>query len=205
VRSIALSQVYAREGMGDTVPFAAANAWAERVLRPLVETPFAPGTLVNVNFPALPPDAVKGIRLCRQGIRDYGRLRIVERTDPRGFRYEHTMSGFGRKITSAAIAVSLCTVPTVAIGAAPAAPAAAAQTSTAVPENPWLTLSAMTTSSSAAVAAAAAQDGRGGPGFPPVAPLAVILATIAAMVYILVKDNSGNEIHLPLPIPVSPA
>ena len=32
VRSIALSQAYSREGMGDTVPFAAAEAWAERVL-----------------------------------------------------------------------------------------------------------------------------------------------------------------------------
>ena len=31
VRSIALSQAYSREGMGDTVPFAAAEAWAERV------------------------------------------------------------------------------------------------------------------------------------------------------------------------------
>ncbi len=49
--------------------------------------PFAPGTLVNVNFPALAPEAVKGIRICRQGIRDYGRLRIVERTDPRGYKY----------------------------------------------------------------------------------------------------------------------
>ena len=56
VRSIALSQAYAREGMGDTVPFAAAEAWAERVLRPLIDAPFTPGTLVNVNFPALPPD-----------------------------------------------------------------------------------------------------------------------------------------------------
>ncbi len=35
VRSIALSQAYSREGMGDTVPFAAAEAWAERVLAPL--------------------------------------------------------------------------------------------------------------------------------------------------------------------------
>lgn len=87
VRSIALSQVYAKEGLGDQVPFAAAEAWAERVLRPLMGSPFAPGTLVNVNFPALAPDAVKGIRVCRQGIRDYGRLRIVERTDPRGYRY----------------------------------------------------------------------------------------------------------------------
>ena len=25
--------------------------------------------------------------VCRQGLRDYGRLRIVERTDPRGFPY----------------------------------------------------------------------------------------------------------------------
>jgi len=87
VRSIALSQVYSREGLGDQVPFAAAEAWAERVLRPLMDAPFTPGTLINVNFPALEPGAIKGIRVCRQGIRDYGRLRIVERTDPRGYRY----------------------------------------------------------------------------------------------------------------------
>jgi 5'-nucleotidase len=87
VRSIALSQVYSREGMGDTVPFAAAEAWAAQVIAPLLDAPFEPGTLVNVNFPALAPDEVKGIRVCRQGIRDYGRLRIVERTDPRGYRY----------------------------------------------------------------------------------------------------------------------
>ena len=87
VRSIALSQAYSREGMGDTVPFAAAEAWAEQVLRPLLEVDSGPGTLINVNFPALPPDEVKGIRVCRQGLRDYGRLRIVQRTDPRGYDY----------------------------------------------------------------------------------------------------------------------
>ena len=87
VRSIALSQSYSREGMGDTVPFAAAEAWAERALAPLVSLDMAPGTLINVNFPALPPEQVKGIRVCRQGIRDYGRLRIIERTDPRGYTY----------------------------------------------------------------------------------------------------------------------
>ena len=47
----------------------------------------APRTLVNVNFPALPPDEVKGVRVVRQGLRDYGRLRIVQRTDPRGYDY----------------------------------------------------------------------------------------------------------------------
>lgn len=87
VPSIALSQCYAKEGMGDTVPFAAAEAWADEVLRPLVAEPMAPGTLVNVNFPALPPHEVKGIKVVRQGLHDYGRLRIDRRTDPRGYDY----------------------------------------------------------------------------------------------------------------------
>lgn len=87
IPSVALSQNYAREGMGDTVPFAAAEAWAHEVLRPLIAEPMAPRTLVNVNFPALPPNGVKGIRVVRQGLRDYGRTRIVERTDPRGYHY----------------------------------------------------------------------------------------------------------------------
>ena len=87
IPSIALSQVYAREGMGDTVPFAAAEEWGERVLRPLVAEPMAPRTLINVNFPALPPSEVKGVRVVQQGLRDYGRLRLVQRTDPRGYDY----------------------------------------------------------------------------------------------------------------------
>ena len=85
--AIALSQVYAKEGMGDTVPFAAAEAWAERVLRPIIEGGMPPRTLVNVNFPALAPEAIKGIRVAQQGRHDYGRLRIVERKDPRGYDY----------------------------------------------------------------------------------------------------------------------
>jgi 5'-nucleotidase len=87
VPSVALSQSYSREGMGDTVPFAAAEEWAGRVLETIADFAMAPGTLLNVNFPALAPDEVKGIRICRQGLRDYGRLRIVQRTDPRGYDY----------------------------------------------------------------------------------------------------------------------
>ncbi len=87
IPSIALSQSYPREGMGDTVPFAAAEAWADEVLRPLIGAEMAPRTLINVNFPPLPPSDVQGIRLVRQGLRDYGRLRIVQRTDTRGFDY----------------------------------------------------------------------------------------------------------------------
>ena len=87
VRSIALSQVYAREGMGDTVPFAAAAAWGERALRPILATPYERGTLVNVNFPARAPEDVQGIRVVGQGLRDYGRLQIVTNRDPRGYEY----------------------------------------------------------------------------------------------------------------------
>ncbi len=87
IRSIALSQVYSREGMGDAVPFSVAEAWGERVLRPLIAAPLAPRSLVNVNFPAVPADRVKGVKVVAQGLRDYGRLRIVTNTDPRGYDY----------------------------------------------------------------------------------------------------------------------
>ncbi|OCC25340.1 5'/3'-nucleotidase SurE [Croceicoccus estronivorus] len=87
IRSIALSQVYAREGMADAVPFAAAEAWGAKVLAPLLDTPFADRTLVNVNFPAVPPEEVKGIRVVRQGFHDYARGSVVEGKDPRGYPY----------------------------------------------------------------------------------------------------------------------
>lgn len=87
IRAIALSQVYAREGMGDSVPFAAAAAWGARVIRPLIDMDFAPRTLINVNFPPLAADAIKGVRVVRQGFHDYGRGSVVKGTDPRGYSY----------------------------------------------------------------------------------------------------------------------
>ena len=88
IPSIALSQSYAREGMGDTRPVRRRRSLGRRRCCDRCSTRrCAPRTLVNVNFPALPPDEVRGIRVVRQGIRDYGRLRIVQRTDPRGYDY----------------------------------------------------------------------------------------------------------------------
>ena len=87
IRSIALSQVYSREGAGNDVSFDAAEGWGERVLRPLVDTPFAERTLINVNFPATSSQEVKGIRVVRQGFHDYAGGSIVESVDPRGFAY----------------------------------------------------------------------------------------------------------------------
>ncbi|MBB5685484.1 5'/3'-nucleotidase SurE [Sphingobium boeckii] len=87
VRSIALSQVYAQEGMGDSVPFAVAEAWGEKVIRPLLDVDLGHRTLVNINFPALTPDQVKGVKIARQGFHDYGRSTIVKGMDPRGYAY----------------------------------------------------------------------------------------------------------------------
>jgi 5'-nucleotidase len=87
VRSIAMSQVYSKEGMGDAVPFATAQAWGERVLRPILAIPFEPRVLVNINFPALHASDVKGIKVVRQGFHDYSRGSIVKGTDPRGYDY----------------------------------------------------------------------------------------------------------------------
>ncbi|HEY6870972.1 MAG TPA: 5'/3'-nucleotidase SurE [Novosphingobium sp.] len=87
IRSIALSQVYAKEGVGNNVRFDAAEEWGARAIRPLLETDFAPRTLINVNFPPLPADGVKGVRVARQGFHDYGRGTVVESVDPRGFPY----------------------------------------------------------------------------------------------------------------------
>ena len=87
IRSIALSQVYSKEGMADSVPFDAAEAWGQRVLAPLVDAALAPRTLININFPALAANAVKGIKVARQGFHAYARGSVVEGTDPRGYPY----------------------------------------------------------------------------------------------------------------------
>jgi 5'-nucleotidase len=87
VRSIALSQVYGTEGMGDAVPFGAAESWGPKVLAPLVKHDFPDRTLININFPPVAADAVKGVQVARQGFHDYSRGSIVKGTDPRGYDY----------------------------------------------------------------------------------------------------------------------
>lgn len=86
VRSIALSQTLgALEGEAE--PFECARVWAPRLIRALLDAPWTPGVLVNVNFPPVASDAVKGVRVTEQGFHDYGRLVIDQRRDPRGNPY----------------------------------------------------------------------------------------------------------------------
>ncbi len=95
IPAIALSQAVREGGHG----FAAAEAWALKVLRPLIDMQMARRTLINVNFPSRAPDAVRGIRVARQAFHDYARGTMVESRDPRGRPYfwfgledvEHTL------------------------------------------------------------------------------------------------------------------
>ncbi len=87
VRSIALSQRYGHDPMETGGTFAVAEAWGERILRRLIGLPLDPRVLVNVNFPAGVVDEVAGVRVVRQGLRDYGRSQLDRRRDPRGRPY----------------------------------------------------------------------------------------------------------------------
>ena len=87
IPAIALSQRYPAQSPGADVSFATAEAWGARVLAPLLDGAWAARSVVNINFPSVAPDAVTGIAVVRQGLRDYGRARFEKRTDPRGFDY----------------------------------------------------------------------------------------------------------------------
>jgi 5'-nucleotidase len=95
IPAVALSQAVRDGGHG----FAAAEHWADKVLAPLLDLRMARRTVVNINFPALPASAVRGIRVVRQGFHDYARGSLIEGTDPRGQPYywfglhdiEHTL------------------------------------------------------------------------------------------------------------------
>lgn len=64
----------------------AAEHFAERIIRKLVQVRWPHGSLVNVNFPGCPVEEVKGVNICPQGRRKIGD-KLWKRTDPRGRAY----------------------------------------------------------------------------------------------------------------------
>lgn len=95
IPAIALSQALRDAGQG----FSATEGWAARVLAPLLDLQMARRTVININFPPLAAQKVRGVRVVRQGFHDYARGSLVEGTDPRGRPYywfglqdvEHTL------------------------------------------------------------------------------------------------------------------
>ncbi len=88
VRSIALSLMMGFEEDGKRTAFwETALAHAPSLIRMLIEAPWRPGTLINVNFPDVSPEKISGITVTRQGVRDQNLLNIDSRSDPWGTPY----------------------------------------------------------------------------------------------------------------------
>lgn len=83
VPAVALSQ---RINYPHPVDWTTVEHWGAQVLRKAVAIRWADNVLVNVNFPAVAPDEVKGIRVVGHGKRKIGD-QLIERTDPRGRPY----------------------------------------------------------------------------------------------------------------------
>lgn len=86
IPSIALSQGYPPGGRELTM-WDCAEAHGPGIIRKILAEGIPEGILVNVNFPAVPPDQVKGVAVSVQGRRDQAVLKIEERHDGRHIPY----------------------------------------------------------------------------------------------------------------------
>lgn len=66
--------------------FTAARQYARLIVEQLLEKPMDHHMILNVNIPALPPELIKGIRVCRQAYAKYEED-FLERNDPHGKKY----------------------------------------------------------------------------------------------------------------------
>jgi 5'-nucleotidase len=66
--------------------FAAAKQYARIIVKKLLESPMDKHTILNVNFPAVSPSLIKGVRICRQAYAKYEED-FLERNDPSGRKY----------------------------------------------------------------------------------------------------------------------
>ena len=84
IPSIALSQ---KLTPGHPVKWSTAEHHGPKIVRKLLKTGWPKDTLINVNFPDVMHDSVKGVQLCSQGQRDLTDLMLDHRVDARGVPY----------------------------------------------------------------------------------------------------------------------
>ncbi len=66
--------------------FSAARQYARIIVEKMLVTKLDKHTVLNVNFPSVQPELIKGIRVCRQAYAKYEED-FIERMDPHGRRY----------------------------------------------------------------------------------------------------------------------
>ncbi len=88
VRAMAFSQAYKRLGQElDEEIWGAARAHCAGTLKTLLAIEQPRGMALNVNFPPVPGEAVKGLAVVRQGLRAVNEIFAEDRTDVRGNPY----------------------------------------------------------------------------------------------------------------------
>lgn len=93
IPSIAMSQCIRPD---ERTNWETAEQHAPEVIRTLIDKGWPRDVLMNVNFPAFSPDAIKGVKVTEQGARQIMGNHIEEREDPRGFKYY--WFGLGREV-----------------------------------------------------------------------------------------------------------
>lgn len=86
VPSIALSQAFGF-GRRREIPWDCARVHGAATLRKVLAAGLPPGILLNINFPPVPPENVRGLSVCVQGQRNQGLLAVDGRVDGRGNPY----------------------------------------------------------------------------------------------------------------------
>lgn len=93
VPAIAMSQVLS---FGHPVKWATAENHAPPLIRKLVKAGWPKNVLLNINFPDVVAESVKGVKVTTQGQRDLSDMVMDKRVDARGFPYYWI--GFRREI-----------------------------------------------------------------------------------------------------------
>jgi len=109
IRSIALSQEYdyVAGQPHRLIPWETAENHAVEIIKKLMNVPFAPGVLMNVNFPPCAAAEVKGVRVTRQG-RLANDVDIDERLDGRGLPYFWMRFGRSNETSGADTDITAC-------------------------------------------------------------------------------------------------
>ncbi|RAN39164.1 5'/3'-nucleotidase SurE [Hyphomonas sp. GM-8P] len=86
IPSIALSQSQNFRERG-SLPWDTARTWGAKTLRPLIDMGWPDDVVMNVNFPDVEPEDVRGVQITRQGFRDESIIHTDRREDLRGNDY----------------------------------------------------------------------------------------------------------------------
>lgn len=87
IPSIAMSMMTGGSRAAPVFHWDSARAHGPELIRRLLAAGWPAGTLININFPAKPPEEISRVMVTRQGVRDQDALVIDERADPWGKSY----------------------------------------------------------------------------------------------------------------------